>query len=267
MKNALKRLLGNKGVVTIAAGILCLVILIFAYNYRVNKKINPVEIPYAKEELRARTKITKDKIGIVKVASSMLSTDVIRSESFLIDKYVNYNTYIPAGSVFYKSSIVTWDRMPDSAWSNIENNNTIFSLSVNDQTTYGNSIFPGDKIDLYYHSYDDGQLVYGKLIEGIEILAVKDSKGNHIFKKSSEQQNAAALIFSVPEELHLLLRKAIAISGNASIVPIPRNKNYVPNTTISSQYLKELILSQTREVPLDFIEEENESNGEIIVSE
>ena len=242
--NPLKKLLGNKGVVTIVACALCLIILFFAYRYRVDKAINAISVPYALRDIKARSEISKDDVGVVKVASSMVTDNVIRSENNVIGKYANYNTFIPAGSLFYTSSVVTWDTMPDSAWSNIPEGYTIVSFPVSEQTTYGNSIFPGDKIDIYYSSYDSGKLVYGKLIEGIEILAVKDSQGNHIFKKSASQTNAAALIFAVPEELHLLFRKAYATSGAQSLIPIPRNANYNPTTTISSDYLKSLIVHQ-----------------------
>lgn len=259
--NPLKKLLGNKGVVTIVACALCLVILFFAYRYRVDKAINAISVPYALRDIKARTEISKDDVGVVKVASSMVTDNVIRSENNVIGKYANYNTFIPAGSLFYTSSVVTWDTMPDSAWSNIPEGYTIVSFPVSEQTTYGNSIFPGDKIDIYYSSYDSGKLVYGKLIEGIEILAVKDSQGNHIFKKSASQTNAAALIFAVPEELHLLFRKAYATSGAQSLIPIPRNANYNPTTTISSDYLKSLILANTRNVPLDYIDEPTDDDN------
>lgn len=259
--NPLKKLLGNKGVVTIAAGVLCLVILFFAYRYRVDKAINAISVPYALRDIKARTEISKDDVGIVKVASSMVTDNVITSDANVIGKYVNYNTFIPAGSLFYASSVVTWDTMPDSAWSNIPEGYTVVSFPVNEKTTYGNSIFPGDKIDLYYSTYDSGKLVYGKLIEGIEILAVKDGQGNHIFKKSASQTEAAAFIFAVPEDLHLLFRKAYAISGSENLIPIPRNANYNPTTTISSDYLKNLILQNTREVPLDYIDETTDGDN------
>ena len=55
--NGVKKLLGNKGVVTIVAGIACLLILFFAYNYRVSKAINAIEVPYALRELSAREEI------------------------------------------------------------------------------------------------------------------------------------------------------------------------------------------------------------------
>lgn len=250
----IKRIFGNKGLVTLVAMILCLVIVFFAYKYRVDKEIKAQSVPYALVDIPARSEITEEMVGTVKVASSMITNTVIQNKMNVIGKYVNYNTMIPAGSLFYSTSVVSWENMPDSAWKNIYNDYTIVSLPVSSDTTYGNSIFPGDKIDLYYQTYDNGKLVFGKLIEGIEVLAVKDNNGKHIFKKSSDQKNASALIFSVPEDLHLLLRQAMFISGSSSLVPVPRNANYNPNTTISSSYLRDLIKSQVREVPLDSAE-------------
>lgn len=267
--NSLKKLLGNKGFVTIVSTVVCIVIIFFTYNYRVNKAINAIEVPYALRELTARTEIKDDDVGVVKVASSLVTQTVIRDKKNVVGKYVNYNTLIPAGSLFYSPEIVTWDSMPDSAWDNIYKDYTIFSLSVSTNTTYGNSIYPGDSIDLYYMTSDGGKLVFGKLIEGITVLAVKDSDGSHIFKKGANQKDASALIFAVPEDLHLLLRKAIAISGGSSLVPVVKNANYNPGSTkVTSEYLTSLILKETRTVPLDVVEDntsteegENTDNG------
>ena len=260
----LKRLIGNKSIVTIIAGIACVVILAVAYRYRVNQKINAVSVPYAKVQINSREQVTDDKIGTVKVASSMITDNVVKNINNVKGKYVNYNTMIPAGSLFYSSALVEWSAMPDSAWSNIANDNTIVSLSVNTRTTYGNSIYPEDKIDIYYQNYDsNGKLIIGKLIEGIQVLAVKDTKGTHIFKKSAAQKTAAALIFAVPEDYHLLLRKAKYVGGD--LIPVLRNANYNPETNISSTYLKEFILSQTMDIQPDAIEDN--TNEDITVIE
>jgi Flp pilus assembly protein CpaB len=241
----------NKTVVTILAGIICVAILAFSYTNRVNKKISAIEVPVAKVDIAAREQITEEMITTVKVAASAITTNVYTNKADIINRYVNYNTKIPKGSLFYTNAVVDWDTMPDSAWGEIPDNETIVSLPVNNKTTYGNSIYPKDKIDIYYKTYDGSYLVIGKLIEGIEVLAVKDGNGKHIFKKSSEQQSASALIFSVPEYLHLLLRQAQIVG---TIVPIVRNKNYNPEaTTVSSEYIKNYIQAQTREVPLDTI--------------
>ena len=54
------------------------------------------------------------------------------------------------------------------------------------------------------------------------------------------------MIFSIPEDMHLLLRKALYTSG--TIFPVPRNADYSNNpseTRISSTYLKDMILAKT----------------------
>ena len=233
------KLFRNKSIVTIVAIVVCLAVLFFAYRYRVNTAINAVNVPIAQKRLEPREEITKDSFKSVKVARSMLSGNVIVSEEYLIGKYVNYNTFIPEGSLFYKSAVVTWSSMPDSTWSDIPEGQTIVSLAVNAQSTFGNSIYPNDKIDLYYQGTMGENRFVGKLIEGITVLAVKDEKWNHIFKKSPDQANAAALIFAVPEEMHLLLRKALYLNG--TIIPVPRNANYQADTSIYQRNTNQIV--------------------------
>ena len=254
------KLFKNKGIVTIIAIALCLAILFFAYRYRVNKAINAISVPIAARKLEARKLIEEDDITTVKVAYSMITSNVIIQKEQLIGKYVNYNTFIPKGSLFFRSAVVTWASMPDSTWSEIPEGYTIVSLAVNSQSTYGNSIYPNDKIDLYYQGSMGDKRFVGKLIEGITVLAVKDDKGNHIFKKSADQTNASALIFAVPEKMHLLLRKAIYLNG--AIIPVPRNADYNVDTSIYREstnriveYINSLSHNLTPETDVKGIEE------------
>ncbi len=257
----IKRILGNKGLVTMVAMIVCIVIIFFAYQYRVNEAIDAVSVPYATKMIPSRTEITEDMVSTVKVARTMVTSSVIQRKEDVIGKYVNYNTQIPAGSLFYKSVIVNWEDMPDSAWSNIENGKTLVSLSISPDDTLGNSVFPGDIIDLYYDFTNDDGIGYGKLIEGIKVLAVKDSSGKHIFKKSAEQKSAAALIFAVDEDLHILFRQALLVGGNNSIKPVLRNRNYDPGkTVVKSEYIYQFIKGQTVTVPQDVVSTSQTAN-------
>lgn len=263
--------LKNKTVVTILAAIICVVILGFSYDRRVKKKINAISVPVAKVDLKSRQEITSNDIEMISVAGSAMTTNIIRNPQDLTDhKYVNFNTKIPQGSFFYTNAVVEWSSMPDAAWSEISDENTIVSLAVNNKTTYGNSIYPGNKIDIYYKTYDDDLLVFGKLIEGITVLAVKDESGYHINQQSASQKNAVALIFSVPEDQHLLIRKAIYLDGSGSLVPVPRNNSYSQETNINSEYLVGLVNKRCENIPLDKVtttvitEEENTDDKPII---
>lgn len=255
MKNlliSLKRFFGNKNTITIICVLAGTLILYFGYKYRIDQETKPITVPYAKVEIQPRELITEDMIGYVSIPSVMLNSErVVMNASDIIGYYANYNTMIPAGSLFYKSTLVTWAQMPDSAWADIPDGYTVVSLSVNTETTYGNSIFPGNYIDLYYAAYDEtGKLLLGKLISSIEVLAVKDSSGNHVFENSAEMKAPSSLIFAVPEDMHLLLRKASYLSGE--IIPVPRNKSYSENpdaTVVSSEYIQDFILSKTVILP------------------
>ena len=83
-------------------------------------------------------------------------------------------------------------------------------------------------------------------------VIVKDEDGEHIFKKGSNQKNASALIFSVSEEYHILLRQATYLDG--SLVPVPRNKNYNKKTNITSEYLRHLIENKCRIINPDVVD-------------
>ena len=246
----MKKLFANKQVVTIVSLIICFVVLFFAYRYRVERTINAVSVPIATRKLEARTLIDNECFETKKLAQSMLTRNVITSSRELVGgenapaKYVNYNTYIPEGSLFYTSAVTTWDQMPDSAWADIEEGNTLFSLIVDQDDTFGNSIYPGDKIDLYYSGTndEDNKKFIGKLVTGITVLAVKDNAGNHIFKRGAEQRNARALIFSVksvPGDNQFLFLLAANAIGGTQIIPVPRNAQYNPSEMYSANQVEE----------------------------
>lgn len=261
----------RKNVVTIIASIICIIIIAFAYNYRVNKAISAQVVPVALETLKGRDEITSNVVGSIKVAASSLTTNVLRNTDDIVGHYVNYNTTIPKGSFFYSNAVVTWDEMPDSAWADIEDGNTIYALKVSSSSAYINSIYPGDRIDIYYSYEDEGKKVVGQLIAGVKILAIKDTAGNHIRKKTAEQKEASALLFSVTEAEHLLLRRAAALNPTG-LIPVPRNAEYSlidSNAEVTSQYLVNLINSNVIEYAPEVINDESileEITEEIIES-
>lgn len=249
----IKRFFQNKNTVTIIAIILSLGILYMAYNYRIQKATEPVDVPYAVRELEPRTLITNDMVSVKKVPGGIIGGNVLMSKNDIVGKYVSNEAVIPNGSVFYKEAIVSWDEIPSSLFEDIPDGNTVVALPVSLESTYGNSIFPGNYIDLYFSVFkDDGDLMLGKFIESIKVLAVTDSSGNNIFETNGDLATPAYLLFSVDEPRHLLLRKASYLSG--TIFPVPRNAEYSKNpspTIVASSYLEKYILDQTINVDIE----------------
>ena len=86
----IKRFFQNKNTVTIICVLAGILVLYIGYNWRVNSATQPVSIPYAKNTLESQHVITRDDIGYVEVASSVVEKmpNLIRNANLLIGKEV-----------------------------------------------------------------------------------------------------------------------------------------------------------------------------------
>ena len=241
--NTFKRFFTNKSTVTILGVVAGVLVLFFFYMYRVNNAVNPREVPIATRTIAATEEITKDDIEIVEIGSSFLSNaDVYTSANDLVGKYVNTGTSIPKGGLFYTSQIVEKEELPNSIFDEIPDGYTIYQLKVNNDSTYANSIYPGDRIDLWMTTTQDGLIYYGEFIRSIEVLAVRDSSGENVFDVTSGR-TPAWLLFAVPTDMYRYLKVAEFISS-ISITPVLRNTNYnseVGSTEITNDVLLQMI--------------------------
>jgi hypothetical protein len=253
--------------VTILGVFLGVLVLYFGYNIRVQQAIRPQRIPYALTTIQPRQKITEDMIGYANIPPSMIVGHVITNPGLIIGKYANYNSLIPEGSLFYTDSVINAADLPDSAFINIPKGYVPFSLPVTVESTYGNSIFPGNYINIYFKALDpEGKVMIGELVENIKVLAVKDSNGRHVFENTEEERTSSYIIFAVPADLQLLLRKAYYLQDvegvEAEIIPVPNTESYtgeVGAINITNQYLKTFIEVETSFVPEDELPDLNGS--------
>ena len=150
LKASMKKLLGNKNTVTILGILLCLVILAIGYNYRINSKVELVEVPYAKETIQPRTYITDNMIGVMNVPKSFLVGKYYTQKNNIVGKYSNYNTIIAKGSLFYVDLVTSKEDLPDSAFQDVPEGYTVINYPVDIASTYANSMAPGSYINIYY---------------------------------------------------------------------------------------------------------------------
>ena len=252
---SLTRLLKNKNTVTIIGVIAVIAILFVGYKIQVNNAVVPVpNIPIASETIQPRTKITAEMLTYVDMASVAVPENVYRIDTQVIGKYSNYNTIIPKGSMFYKEALIVESELPDSAFVKVPKGKIPYNFPVTIDSTYGNSIFPENYIDLYMKAEDEtGKVLVGRLIENVKVLAVKDSTGRHVFENTTEARTPAFIIFALDPEMNILLRKASYLySFQVEIFPVPHGEKLPTDgvsAEVSSQTLKDFINAQT--VPND----------------
>lgn len=263
LTTGLKKFLQNKNTVTIVGVVLAIFVLYFAYTMRINNAINPITVPYALEQINAGTQITENMIATREVPPSMLAGDVITNMGEIVDKFSAADTVIPAGSLFFRRSVVEKEQLPANIILDYPKGYVLYNLNVNTDSTYGNSVYPGNYIDIYLKavnkinendpnallSDDADKIMYAKLISNIEILAVKDASGQPVFQNIDEGRVPAMIIFAVPEEYYILLKKASYMrSYETTIDLVPTNeslKDEPDSLQISSEQLKDWINAHT----------------------
>ena len=255
---SLKKFVSNKNTVTILGVILCIVILYFGYNYRINQKITLTRVPYANKTIQPRTKITVDMVSYMSVPASFLVGSYYRDSDSIVGKYSQYNTIIAEGSLFYTDLLTEESKLPSSAFMNVEEGYTVVSYGVDMSSTYANSMMPDDIINIYFKAKnDDGTIMFGKFISNVKILDVKDGSGRHVFDNTEESRTPAYMLFALPEDMHLLFRKAIYLEGeyDVELILVPNTQELTQDDTVvvSSQDIQKFINDKTKMVSVDEI--------------
>lgn len=250
-----KGLLRNKNLVTIVGVIIVLALLYWGYSSQINSAVQPVSIPVATTTIQPRTEITDDMVTTINVPSISVSENVMKSKTAIVGKYSNVNTVIPNGSMFYTDTVIDKDQLPDSAFIKVKKGEVVYSFNVNMESTYGNSIMPGNMIDLYMKIGDGSseKVMLGRLIENLEVLAVKDSSGRDVFENTDQARTPSMFIFGVPEDIYLLLMKASYMrSLGVELFPVIHGGQVSTDgtTEVSTQQLADYIEAHSVNIPI-----------------
>lgn len=254
--NAIKRFFQNKNTVTVIGVVVAIAVLYIGYNWRVQSAINPVLVPYATQDIKGGTQITSEMIGTIEVPPSMIKGNVLLNQGDILDKYARPDSIIPEGSLFYSKVVVAEEQLPANIILKYPDGYVLYNMAVDTNSTYGNSVYPENYIDIYLKAVnkiaegeeitaDADKIMLGKLVENVKVLAVKDSNGQPVFANLDEQRTPAMVVFAVPEEYYILLKKAEYLrSYDSTLIPVPTNeslKDEQGDLAISSESLKDWI--------------------------
>ena len=253
----LKRFFTNKNVVTIILILVILVVLYWGYSSSIKSQTEPVNLPVAAHTIHERTEITSEDVTYKRVANSMLNDKVIRNSAAIIGKYTTVGSTVPEGSPFYSEVVVDADKVPGN-WIeelNHSKGELGYYMSVDVESTLGNSVLPNTYIDIYMKANDEnGTVMFGKLLKNIKVLVAHDGSGNNVF--GNENNGSVSKIgFAVDSDTYILLHKAEYLNLDLIIAPrgstAPRKEGIV----VTSSTLRDYIDAQTITVEEDVIEE------------
>lgn len=255
---SLNKFLKNKNTVTILGVIVCLVILYVGYTMRINAKTALVDVYYANQTIQPKTLITEEMVSKTSVPKSFIMGAYYQNYNDIVGKYSNYNTLIAKGSLFYSDLLVEESNLPDAIFYDVNEGERVVSFPVTLESTYGNSIMPSNKVDVYVKLIDDdGKLVYGQFYEKVEILGVKDSAGNNVFENTEETRTPSFVYFSLDEAKYLLFSSLQYIrdyygDNEIEIVLVPNTVDFKAEeataTEVSSDFLYDFTLKKLKQI-------------------
>ena len=126
-------------------------------------------------------------------------------------------------------------------------------------STYANSMMPDDYINIYFKALDDDDnIMFGKFISNVKILSVKDNNGQNVFESTEEARTPAYMMFALPEDMHLLFRKAIYLANeyNVELILVPNTVTLTEEKAdvfVSSKDIQDFINDKTNMVSVDEI--------------
>lgn len=254
LSKSASKFLKNKNTVTVLGVIICFIVLIIGYNVRINQKTELVKVYYANQTIQPKTKITDDMISSANVPTSFLVGSYYTNYNDIVGKYSNYNTVIASGSLFYNELLIEEENLPDSVFYNVPEGEVVVSFPVNTVSTYGNSIMPNNLINVYVKMIDDsGKIIYGRFIDNINVLAVKDSSGKNVFESTEEERTPAFIYFSLVEPKYLLFSSMNYIETNdIEVIIVPNTIKYTPEdktaVEVTSDYITNFIIDKIKKI-------------------
>ena len=284
-KSGFSGFLKNKNTVTILGTLVAVAILFFGYYYQVNNATKPVKVVVAKEDIQSRTKITCEMLEEVEISQDMFkklnrqmdgkgvyqsSSSICRDiTAFPNSAFSNYNTMIPKGTPLVKSvNVVDGSAIPTSVLKEIPDGYMPYPFQVDESSTYGNAIMPGNYVDIYMKAVsDEGKVMFGKLLHDVEVLAALDSSYQDVFGNTEEQRTTSQFMFSVTKENYMLFKKA-SFLPQVELIPVPitesiNNSDYNGSIEVATSYLKKYIDDRTEEIPEDELKPgNNEDNND-----
>ena len=260
LSKSIKKILGNKNTVTAIGVLLCILVLYVGYNMRINQKTKLVKVYYAKETIQPKTKITEDMIGTTELPEAFLTGEYYKNFNDIEGKYSNYNSIIPAGSLFYTAQVVKKDELPDSVLYDVEKDSTISYVKTDVEKSYGNVIMPSNYVDVYVKMTNgNGDIVYGKYMENLKVLSVKTSDGQDVFDNTESVRTPSYIYFAMPEAEYLTFTMLKYLQEEKEeafidIVLVPNGTEYedTPSVKVSGKYITDYIMNNIEKIDYQY---------------
>lgn len=199
-----KHSLRIKVAIVLAIGIALNLLL---FDIAVKKAIDYIEIPVAAKSIAPRTKIDESYIRMKRIPSALADGHIYQDKQDILNLWVKYSVTLAEGSFFYHEYLESAEVTADQPLLMLEPGQGVASLAVDLLSSAGNTLMPGQYVDIVFTSKDKRKPIISDVIfRSVRVLAVKDRNGLDMNDSKSQKVPAVALLamdrLDIPIFLH-----------------------------------------------------------------
>ena len=243
----------NKILVSFILCVLLCVSTLITYNLAVNKSLELISVPVAKENLKSGQLITLEDIAYIDVCQHVKETSYITDVNEIINKRVEVFNSVAKNSMFYEDLLTEEDEISDSSIYKLNSGEVAVQIDADIKSSYANSIIVGHSVDLYYQgnatSYNsqDHHIVYGQIVKNARVIDVKDKDG---FSMNSDEFQTDVIVVALQQEDAHIVNVAKALGNVSPIISYDNLNESTTNNFYDLDKMKEIILGNSIDVIL-----------------
>ena len=202
-------------VLALVVAVIAVIAVYFYTETTIQTEVAPTNVVVAMVDIPPHTEITKDMVIVREIPGKSLPTDNPYASKLedVVGKYTVEGYGISSKGFVNGKKIVKKEELPDSGLLELKEGEYAFSTSVDLETSHGNTIRPGTKVDLYVSAsfnmknlsadmiksqgwenseefMDDNVYYFGRIAVEARVIEVKDSKGNKVFTADDYTEKA-----------------------------------------------------------------------------
>ncbi|WP_121616784.1 RcpC/CpaB family pilus assembly protein [Virgibacillus halodenitrificans] len=247
-------------VLALIVAAIAVVAVYFYTNSAIETEVNPTKVVITTQDIPPHSEIKAEMVQEVEVPRKALGQEnpYAAKADDIVGKWTVEGYGIPAKGFINTKKILPKELLPDSGLLELQDGEYAFSTQVDLETSHGNTIKPGTKVDLYLAAdfdkkgltddmiesqgwessknfMDNKVFFFGRVAADARVVEVKDNRGNKVFtpeqytedpdNPNSKNKQQVAKMYTVAVNLdQLQLVNKASLIGD--IVPIVSGTSY-----------------------------------------
>jgi|SRR5690554_209038 len=189
----------------------------------VNSMSKSTEVYVAKVKLIPRIPIKEDDIEIIKMPKHLIPSNIVSSKEEIVGKVVSYDSSIYQGMFFFEEALDHPNDSQDAPLLRLKDNQVAVSLGIDVIQSLGNTLLPGQYVDIVYtYPIRNQNPIVETIYKNVRVLSLKDRYGfemDHPKSQKTPHVILLALNHKDANSFYLALNK-----GKMDLVPVFHNK-------------------------------------------